>query len=99
VHAAVSFETSPAICKKQPFASFDENSDISFLIETFRGLIAPFTPFYTPHVVHAAVSVEEGLSIRKTEPFLDFDENTDISLLIETFGSLPLFSHHLARRT
>jgi hypothetical protein len=99
VHGAFDVETSDAKRKKQSFADLDETSDISFLIEIFRRLIAPITLFYTPHVAHAAISFEVGHSIRRTQPFVDFDENSDISFLIVSFRCLPLSPFHLARRT
>jgi uncharacterized membrane protein YqaE (UPF0057 family) len=85
VHAAFSVERVPATRITPPVVDLDENSYISFLIETFRGLIAPFTLFYTPNVVHAAYSVGARPGIHKTQSFADFDKNSDISSLIETF--------------
>jgi hypothetical protein len=92
-------EKRPATHKTPPFVDFDENSVMSFLIQIFRRLNAPFTLFYTPNVVHAAFSVETDSAIRKTQPFVDSDENSVMSFLIETFRSLPHFSLHSARRT
>jgi hypothetical protein len=85
VLAAFSVKTSPAARITPPFVDFDENSDISFLFDTFRSLIAPFTLFYTPNVEHAALSVGARPGIHKTQSFADFDKNSDISSLIETF--------------
>jgi hypothetical protein len=82
--AAFSVETRSATRNTPPFADIDEKSDISFLIEIFRGLIAPFTLFYTPKVVHAAISVKTSSPTRNTPPFVDFEENYNISFQRET---------------
>jgi hypothetical protein len=57
VHGAFDVETSDAKRKKQSFADLDDTSDISFLFEILRRLIAPITLFYTPHVVLDAFSI------------------------------------------
>jgi hypothetical protein len=54
---------------KLKLSIFDENSDISFLIEIFLRLSALSTPFYTPNVAHGKFSVETIPANRKTETF------------------------------
>jgi hypothetical protein len=54
---------------KRNLSNFDENSDISNRIETFRRLNALSTPFYTPNVLHADFSVETIAAHRKTQSF------------------------------
>jgi hypothetical protein len=67
---------------------------ISFLIEIFRRLNAPSTPFYAANAVHAEFSVETSAATRKTQTFLDFDEycyfvpDCDISAFIRSIHSI-----------
>jgi hypothetical protein len=52
---------------KRNLSDFDENSVISFLIEIFRRLNAPSTPFYTLNVSHADFRVDRIPASRKMQ--------------------------------
>jgi hypothetical protein len=79
---------------KRNLSDFDENSVISFLIEIFRRLNAPSTPFYTPNVAHVKISVETIPGNPKTQCFrfrrklCYFVPHWDISAFIRSFHSI-----------
>jgi hypothetical protein len=77
---------------KLNLSSLSTKTVISYLIEIFRLLDSPSTPFYTPNAVHADFSVETSSATRKTQSFLDFEENSVISFLIEMFRRLDALS-------
>jgi hypothetical protein len=54
---------------KRNLSRFDDNTVISFLIEIFRRLNAPSTPFYTLNVAHSDFSVDRIPAGRKTQSF------------------------------
>jgi hypothetical protein len=84
VQAAFIVETWPATRKTQYFVDFYENSDISFLFDTFRSL--PLSSLYF-HAERSAwrLDVETSDAKRKKQSFADLDETSDISFLIEIF--------------
>jgi hypothetical protein len=79
---------------KLKLSNFDENSVMSFLIEIFRSLNAPSTPFYTQNVVPANFSIKSCPANRKTETFkfrwklCYFVPDWDISAFKRSFHSL-----------
>jgi hypothetical protein len=79
---------------KRNLSDFDENSVISFLIEIFRRLNAPSTPFYTLNVAHADFSVDRIPASRKTQSLkfrrklCYFVPDWDISAFNRSFHSI-----------
>jgi hypothetical protein len=60
---------------KRNLSPISTKTVISLLIEMFRRLNAPSTPFYAPNAVQADFIVETIPATRKTQSFFDFVEN------------------------
>jgi uncharacterized protein YqiB (DUF1249 family) len=88
---------------KRNLSSFDDNTVISFLIDIFRRLNAPSTPFYTLNVAHANFRVETVPGNPKTQSFrfrrklCYFVEDGNISAFLRSFHSI-LHAERCARQ-